>query len=332
MQQFFSSFCPEYFLIYFSIFRPENKNLKSWICPWYIMVLSSITEHSSRPPSRPPAFTLFQLVSVGLAAFLAAGLLSALAFSYCHHLSRPSAESAVIHPSAPNHLAYNKRGNGQAKNEKYIPMEFKVGSLKKIGDCLRASADLLIFLCTPPHRRRRRWTRTTFTTLTRRRATTSRRRWPQPTCSPPPTTHRASSTTSTRTPLAGPTCTAEQEGRLGAGPSSHSLYSDFFKLQDGWRAANSMFAKVKMDHYISCLEPNITFKARELHCEVVTRRPKTSKMQKIIWLSDVTKVCVASMLCFRFILLFVVWPSQDNSNKTCLQQIQEKGKMAVLLQ
>ncbi|XP_075873317.1 semaphorin-5B-like isoform X2 [Nelusetta ayraudi] len=71
------------------------------------------------------SFTLFQLVSVGLAAFLAAGLLSALAFSYCHHLSRPSAESAVIHPSAPNHLAYNKRGNAPAKNEKYIPMEFK---------------------------------------------------------------------------------------------------------------------------------------------------------------------------------------------------------------
>lgn len=82
----------------------------------------------SFPPRSPlfSAFTLFQLVAVGLATFLAAGLLSALAFSYCHHLNRPSAESAVIHPSTPNHLTYNKHGNAMPKNEKYIPMEFKV--------------------------------------------------------------------------------------------------------------------------------------------------------------------------------------------------------------
>lgn len=101
----------------------------------------------------PPAFTLFQLVSVGLAAFLAAGLLSALAFSYCHHLSRPSAESAVIHPSAPNHLAYNKRGNGQAKNEKYIPMEFKVGhpSKKLMSVFAQKPTCLFSFLVYPPN-------------------------------------------------------------------------------------------------------------------------------------------------------------------------------------
>lgn len=75
--------------------------------------------------SRFLAFTLFQLVAVGTASFFAAALLSALAYTYCHHLNRPSAESAVIHPSTPNHLTYNKQGN-TPKNEKYIPMEFKV--------------------------------------------------------------------------------------------------------------------------------------------------------------------------------------------------------------
>ncbi|XP_027863128.1 semaphorin-5B-like [Xiphophorus couchianus] len=70
-------------------------------------------------------FTLFQLVAVGLASFFAAALLSGLAYFYCHHLNRPSAESAIIHPSTPNHLTYNKQGNVAPKNEKYIPMEFK---------------------------------------------------------------------------------------------------------------------------------------------------------------------------------------------------------------
>ncbi|XP_057711639.1 semaphorin-5B-like isoform X2 [Corythoichthys intestinalis] len=68
-------------------------------------------------------FTLFQLIAVGIASFFAAALLSALAFAYCHHLSRPSAESAVIHPSRHNHLTYNKQDNATPKNEKYIPME-----------------------------------------------------------------------------------------------------------------------------------------------------------------------------------------------------------------
>ncbi|XP_077468986.1 semaphorin-5B-like isoform X1 [Stigmatopora argus] len=69
------------------------------------------------------SFTLFQLIAVGIASFFAAALLSALAFAYCHHLSRPSAESAVIHPSRHNHLTYNKQDNATPKNEKYIPME-----------------------------------------------------------------------------------------------------------------------------------------------------------------------------------------------------------------
>lgn len=66
---------------------------------------------------------------MGSASFFAAALLSALAYTYCHHLNRPSAESAVIHPSTPNHLTYNKQGNTTPKNEKYIPMEFKVGAV-----------------------------------------------------------------------------------------------------------------------------------------------------------------------------------------------------------
>ncbi|MEQ2208071.1 hypothetical protein XENOCAPTIV_024386 [Xenoophorus captivus] len=85
---------------------------------------------SSPSSSLFPAFTLFQLVAVGSASFFAAALLSGLAYSYCHHLNRPSAESAVIHPSTPNHLMYNKQGNVAPKNEKYIPMEFKVGQLQ----------------------------------------------------------------------------------------------------------------------------------------------------------------------------------------------------------
>ncbi|XP_029929330.1 semaphorin-5B-like [Myripristis murdjan] len=70
-------------------------------------------------------FTLFQLVAVGSASFFTAVLLSVLGYAYCQRLNRPSAESAVIHPSTPNHLTYNKQGNATPKNEKYTPMEFK---------------------------------------------------------------------------------------------------------------------------------------------------------------------------------------------------------------
>lgn len=70
-------------------------------------------------------YTLFQLIAVGLASFFVAALLSAMGYSYCYHLNRTTSESAVIHPSTPNHLNYNKPGNTAPKNEKYIPMEFK---------------------------------------------------------------------------------------------------------------------------------------------------------------------------------------------------------------
>ncbi|KAG7250832.1 hypothetical protein CRUP_011525, partial [Coryphaenoides rupestris] len=83
------------------------------------------------PAHQVPAFTLFQLLAVGGASFFLAALLSALAFAYCQRLSHaPSHESAVIHPSTPNHLTYGKQANAHAaapKNDKYTPMEFKVG-------------------------------------------------------------------------------------------------------------------------------------------------------------------------------------------------------------
>lgn len=97
------------------------------MCQYLDNILVIIIFFPSTSPPLFPAFTLFQLVAVGLASFFAAALLSALAYSYCYNLNRPSAESAAIHPSTPNHLTYNKQGNTTPKNEKYIPMEFKVG-------------------------------------------------------------------------------------------------------------------------------------------------------------------------------------------------------------
>uniref|UniRef100_A0A8C9S910 Semaphorin-5A n=1 Tax=Scleropages formosus TaxID=113540 RepID=A0A8C9S910_SCLFO len=47
-----------------------------------------------------------------------------LAYIYCQKFHKQSQESAVIHPTTPNHLSY--KGNSTPKNEKYTPMEFKV--------------------------------------------------------------------------------------------------------------------------------------------------------------------------------------------------------------
>lgn len=105
-----------------------------------------------------PAFTLFQLVAVGAASFFAAALLSALAYTYCHQLGRPPAETGVIHPSTPNHLTCNKRGNATPKNEKYIPMEFKVVVAKRFSRCrclefCRSLTCFFLFFMSPRHRR-----------------------------------------------------------------------------------------------------------------------------------------------------------------------------------
>lgn len=60
-----------------------------------------------------------------MSCFLGAGLLSFLIYVYCQRVHKPSQESAIIHPTTPNHLNY--KGNTTPKNEKYTPMEFKVG-------------------------------------------------------------------------------------------------------------------------------------------------------------------------------------------------------------
>ncbi|KPP70144.1 semaphorin-5B-like, partial [Scleropages formosus] len=69
------------------------------------------------------AFTLPHLIATGVSCFLGTGLLSFLLYIYCQRFHKPSQESAVIHPTTPNHLTY--KGNSTPKNEKYTPMEFK---------------------------------------------------------------------------------------------------------------------------------------------------------------------------------------------------------------
>ncbi|XP_036807640.1 semaphorin-5B-like isoform X1 [Oncorhynchus mykiss] len=69
------------------------------------------------------AFSLFHLMATGALCFFAAVGLSVLVYAYCQRLHKPSQESAVIHPTTPNHLSY--KGNTTPKNEKYTPMEFK---------------------------------------------------------------------------------------------------------------------------------------------------------------------------------------------------------------
>ena len=76
------------------------------------------------PP--PTGFTLLHLIATGVSCFLGAGLLSFLVYVYCQRFHKQSQESAVIHPTTPNHLNY--KGNTTPKNEKYTPMEFKVGT------------------------------------------------------------------------------------------------------------------------------------------------------------------------------------------------------------
>ncbi|KAJ8352828.1 hypothetical protein SKAU_G00243040 [Synaphobranchus kaupii] len=69
-------------------------------------------------------FTLIHLIATGVSCFFGAGLLTFLAYAYCQRFHKPSQESAVIHPTTPNHLNY--KGNTTPKNENYTPMEFKV--------------------------------------------------------------------------------------------------------------------------------------------------------------------------------------------------------------
>uniref|UniRef100_A0A672N1G9 Semaphorin 5B n=1 Tax=Sinocyclocheilus grahami TaxID=75366 RepID=A0A672N1G9_SINGR len=72
----------------------------------------------------PAGFSLFHLVLTGACCFLGAVLLSILVYVYCQRLRKPPQESAVIHPSTPNHLHY-KENSCAPKNDLYTPMEFK---------------------------------------------------------------------------------------------------------------------------------------------------------------------------------------------------------------
>ncbi|TRY98713.1 hypothetical protein DNTS_010266 [Danionella cerebrum] len=74
--------------------------------------------------SSAAGFSLFHLVLTGACCFLGAVLLSLLVYVYCQKLRKPPQESAVIHPSTPNHLHY-KDNSCAPKNDLYTPMEFK---------------------------------------------------------------------------------------------------------------------------------------------------------------------------------------------------------------
>lgn len=78
------------------------------------------------PVSLPPGFSLIQLVATGVSCFLGSGLLTLAVYLSCQHCRRQSQESTLVHPATPNHLHY--KGGGTPKNEKYTPMEFKVGT------------------------------------------------------------------------------------------------------------------------------------------------------------------------------------------------------------
>uniref|UniRef100_A0A672QBC2 Semaphorin-2A n=1 Tax=Sinocyclocheilus grahami TaxID=75366 RepID=A0A672QBC2_SINGR len=82
------------------------------------------TDQRQCGPNESAGFSLFHLVLTGACCFLGAVLLSVLVYVYCQRLRKPPQESAVIHPSTPNHLHY-KENSCAPKNDLYTPMEFK---------------------------------------------------------------------------------------------------------------------------------------------------------------------------------------------------------------
>ena len=78
-------------------------------------------------PLALPGFSLIHLVATGISCFLGSGLLTLAVYLSCQHCQHQSQESTLVHPATPNHLHY--KGGGTPKNEKYTPMEFKVGAL-----------------------------------------------------------------------------------------------------------------------------------------------------------------------------------------------------------
>uniref|UniRef100_A0A671XJE6 Semaphorin-2A n=1 Tax=Sparus aurata TaxID=8175 RepID=A0A671XJE6_SPAAU len=92
--------------------------------------VSSQTHTLYKHLPRSPAFTSIHLIATGVSCFLGAGLLSFLIYVYCQRVHKPSQESAVIHPTTPNHLNY--KGNTTPKNEKYTPMDNENGNRRAI--------------------------------------------------------------------------------------------------------------------------------------------------------------------------------------------------------
>lgn len=77
-------------------------------------------------------------MATGISCFLGSGLLTLAVYLSCQHCQHQSQESTLVHPATPNHLHY--KGGGTPKNEKYTPMEFKVGVLLlklRLGDGCR---------------------------------------------------------------------------------------------------------------------------------------------------------------------------------------------------
>ncbi|XP_041120376.1 semaphorin-5B-like [Polyodon spathula] len=68
-------------------------------------------------------YSLVHLIATGVSCCIGASLLTYLIYAYWQKCQKQTQESAVIHPSTPNHLNY--KGNTTPKNEKYTPMEFK---------------------------------------------------------------------------------------------------------------------------------------------------------------------------------------------------------------
>ncbi|XP_073707889.1 semaphorin-5B [Garra rufa] len=85
---------------------------------------SAVLSKGQKRSTNCGGFSLFHLVLTGVCCFLGAVLLSVLVYVYCQRLRKPPQESAVIHPSTPNHLHY-KENSCVPKNDLYTPMEFK---------------------------------------------------------------------------------------------------------------------------------------------------------------------------------------------------------------
>lgn len=86
-------------------------------------------------------FSLIHLIATGVSCFFGSSLLTFVIYVYCQRCQRQSQESTVIHPTTPNHLHY--KGNTTPKNEKYTPMEFKVGYLMRNTNSLMLPEQIL---------------------------------------------------------------------------------------------------------------------------------------------------------------------------------------------